>query len=173
MDSFNCKCLNCGHDFHVTEGGGMTSTVYWCDSCGNTHLQPRYAPRLMRNGLRLPSTLKREFKHWQNIFGDRATIADDGSFCVAELSSEQVERFAEGFLIDYLSEPERWGRSGDCWDEHERALMLQLRGACSCGGQWLLPSRSTSNSQPHDLHKCPQCRSSRLHAVPLFDKVSD
>jgi predicted Zn-ribbon and HTH transcriptional regulator len=32
----NAKCLDCGHEFELSQGGGFTSHLLRCDSCGIT-----------------------------------------------------------------------------------------------------------------------------------------
>jgi predicted Zn-ribbon and HTH transcriptional regulator len=32
----NARCLNCGHEFELNQGGGFTFHLLRCDSCGMT-----------------------------------------------------------------------------------------------------------------------------------------
>ena len=168
---FKCNCNACGQRFNVNQGGGMTYVLYHCDGCGKALTQPRKAPRPDRTGHKFPANLCREFDYLKKQYGERALMQIDGSLVISEIPNDQIQRFTTEYLSELLNQPDIWSRSGDSWDEDERKLMLDIVGDCMCGGKWHYPE--STSTKPHNLHRCPNCKSKNYEYSAMLDIARD
>ena len=169
--NFKCNCNSCGHDFDLSQGGGMANIVYFCSDCGKTKNQPRKAPRPDRSGYMFPANLNQHFDYLKEKYEGRAVAQLDGSLVIREIPTDQIQRFTTEYLTTLLSQPKTWPRSGDRWDEEERQQMLEISGQCECGGTWQYPE--SPSYKPHDLHRCPKCRSKNYRYTAMLDTACD
>ena len=165
--TYNCHCNDCGRNFQARQGGGMSFIHLCCDGCGQVRAFPRFAPRPSRESVTIP----RSFRPWSQYESREGVVEqDDGSLFVPGIPFEQIERWAEPDLREFFANPTGWSRSGDRWDDHEKAVLLDAMGHCECGGQWVEPENTPN--KPHALHRCPNCQSFNYRYF-MSDIISD
>ncbi|CAM5370589.1 hypothetical protein ECAE60S_01489 [Eoetvoesiella caeni] len=161
--AFHCKCQDCGHTFSFSDGGGFSWIQRLCSGCGKSISLPRYAPRCRREGTTvIPQFLRK--------------IRDVN---LSPIPYENTGRFNCGEKLQaYLDTPQQWVRHGDDWDASEIKAILNMTGACGCGGTWVDPSstRYPLNEQPyrpHSLRRCSQCKSKNYSFEVNLDVLAD
>jgi hypothetical protein len=111
---YKITCTNCQDERQLSWGDGMFHLQFQCKYCYKLFNIPRNAPRPNRNGRLVPKFLeKHDFKS------------------LPETPNNEIIRFADEFLKDYIETSSQWKHGDDEWDEYEIEKLISLI-TCEC-----------------------------------------
>lgn len=130
---YKAICKNCLSEKRILWGDGMYYIQYQCSHCLKTVDIPRYAPRQNREGREVPKFLEKINFH-----------------SYPPTPSDEIIRFTDAELNDYLINHVSWQIGDDKWDEFEIQIILQILG-CACSSVFERVGRDSSPSTRCDL----------------------